>query len=160
MTELAESAPPRLEFRIDDPALPELRPLIEPTDGYLAELHPTGNIEPVSLIALQQSKVTFLTARVDGAPVACGACIDEGDYVEVKRMYVLPACRGLGLGKQLLEAMERQIRHGGGHLVRLEAGTAQAEALELYERAGYRRCPPFGEHHANPRSVCMEKALA
>lgn len=160
MTDLTEPTPPHLEFRIDDPALPELRPLIEPTDGYLAELHPTGNIEPVSLADLQRSKVTFLTARVDGAPVACGACIDEGDYVEVKRMYVLPACRGLGLGKQLLEAMERQIRQGGGRVVRLEAGTAQAEALELYERAGYRRCSPFGEHHANPRSVCMEKVLA
>mgnify|MGYP000965390820 FL=1 len=152
--------PPRLEFRIDDPSLPELRPLIEPTDGYLAELHPTGNIEPVSLAALQRPGVSLLTARVDGEPVACGACIDEGDYMEVKRMYVLPACRGLGLGKQLLEAIERHIRRLGGRLVRLEAGTAQAEALELYERAGYRRCPPFGEHHANPRSVCMEKALA
>ena len=155
-----ESLPPRLEFRIDDPSLPELRPLIEPSDGYLAELHPTGNIEPVSLAALQRPGVSLLTARVDGEPVACGACIDEGDYMEVKRMYVLPACRGLGLGKQLLEAIERHIRRLGGRLVRLEAGTAQAEALELYERAGYRRCPPFGEHHANPRSVCMEKALA
>lgn len=160
MSNASPSAPPRLEFRIDDPALPELRPLIEPNDGYLAELHPTGNIQPVSLASLQRPKVTFLTARVDGDPVACGACIDEGDYVEVKRMYVLPACRGLGLGKQLLEAMETQIRAGGGRVVRLEAGTAQDEALELYGRAGYRRCPPFGEHHANPRSVCMEKLLA
>lgn len=160
MSNASPSVPPRLEFRIDDPALPELRPLIEPTDGYLAELHPTGNIQPVSLASLQRPEVTFLSARVDGDPVACGACIDEGDYVEVKRMYVLPACRGLGLGKQLLEAMEGQVRAGGGRVVRLEAGTAQDEALELYGRAGYRRCPPFGEHHANPRSVCMEKVLA
>lgn len=160
MTDTNDPTPPQLEFRIDDPALPELQSLIEPTDGYLAQLHPTGNIQPVSLAALQRAKVTFLTARVDGAPVACGACIDEGAYVEVKRMYVLPACRGLGLGKQLLEAMEAQIRSDGGRVIRLEAGTAQAEALELYERAGYLRCPPFGEHHANPRSVCMEKLLA
>ncbi|MBU6246150.1 MAG: GNAT family N-acetyltransferase [Xanthomonadaceae bacterium] len=155
-----EPLPPRLEFRVDDPSLPELRPLIEPSDGYLAELHPTGNIEPVSLAALQRDGVSLLTARVDGEPVACGACIDEGDYMEVKRMYVLPACRRLGLGKQLLEAIEQHIRRRGRTLVRLEAGTAQTEALELYERAGYRRCPPFGEHRANPRCVCMEKALA
>jgi putative acetyltransferase len=155
-----EPAPPRLQFAIDDPASPDMLPLIEQSDGYLSELYPTGNIQPVSLEALQRPNVTFLAARVDGTPVACGACIDEGDYVEVKRMYVLPACRGLGLGKQLLEAMERQIRRHGGTLVRLETGTAQAEALELYERAGYRRCPPFGDHHTNPRSVCMEKQLA
>jgi len=75
-------------------------------------------------------------------------------------MYVLPARRGLGLGKQLLEALERGIARSGGKRVRLETGTAQAEALELYERAGYRRCPPFGEHRANPQSICMEKILA
>jgi putative acetyltransferase len=140
-----DDLPPRLEFRVDDPIRPELRPLLEPTG------------EPV---ALQRPDVSLLTARVDGEPVACGACVDQGDYVEVKRMYVLPACRGLGLGKQLLEAMETHIRRSGRRLVRLETGTAQTEALDLYERAGYRRCPPFGEHHANPRSVCMEKVLA
>ena len=51
------------------------------------------------------------------------------------------------------------VRNTGGKLVRLETGTAQAEALELYERAGYRRCAPFGEHRANPLSICMEKSL-
>lgn len=147
--------PPRLEFRVDDPTRPELRPLIEPTGD-----HPADTGEPVALATLQRPEVSLLTARVDDEPVACGACVDQGDYVEVKRMYVLPACRGLGLGKQLLEAMETHVRRGGGRLVRLETGTAQTEALELYERAGYRRCPPFGEHHANPRSVCMEKELA
>lgn len=151
---------PVLQFAIDDPAAPDVVPLIRELDGYLSELYPTGNIQPVALEALQRSNVRFLTARVDGTPVACGACIDQGDYVEVKRMYVLPACRGLGLGKQLLEAMEAQIRHDGGRLVRLETGTAQTEALELYERAGYRRCPPFGDHHTNPLSICMEKPLA
>ncbi|WP_430388704.1 GNAT family N-acetyltransferase [Dyella sp. 20L07] len=151
---------PALHFEIDDPASPDVMPLIQQLDGYLAELYPTGNIQPVSVDALKQPNVTFLTARVDGTPVACGACVRHTDYVEVKRMYVLPACRGLGLGKQLLEALEAEIARGNGKLVRLETGTAQAEALELYERAGYRRCPPFGEHHANPRSICMEKVLA
>jgi putative acetyltransferase len=152
--------PPVLHFEVDDPAAPDVMPLIEQLDGYLAELYPTGNIQPVTVDALKQSNVTFLTARVDGTPVACGACVRHDDYVEVKRMYVLPACRGLGLGKQLLEALEAEVRRAGGKLIRLETGTAQAEALELYGRAGYRRCPPFGEHHANPRSICMEKSLA
>ncbi len=151
---------PVLRFEIDDPASPDVLPLIQQLDGYLAELYPTGNIQPMPLAELTQPNVTFLTARVDGRPVACGACVKHDDYVEVKRMYVLPACRGLGLGKQLLEALEAQVRRTGGKLVRLETGTAQAEALELYERAGYRRCAPFGEHRANPLSICMEKSLA
>jgi putative acetyltransferase len=151
---------PVLRFQIDDPASPDVMPLIQQLDGYLAEFYPTGNIQPVTVEALRQPNVTFLTARVDGTPVACGACVRHEGYVEVKRMYVLPACRGLGLGRQLLEALESEVARTGGKLIRLEAGTAQAEALELYERAGYRRCAPFGEHHSNPRSICMEKPLA
>jgi putative acetyltransferase len=151
---------PLLRFQIDDPASPDVVPLLHELDGYLAELYPTGNIQPVSVAALKQANVTFLTARVDGVPVACGACLRHQDYVEVKRMYVLPACRGLGLGKQLLEALETEVARAGGTVIRLETGTAQAEALELYERAGYRRCAPFGEHRANPLSICMEKSLA
>lgn len=152
--------PPVLHFEIDDPSAADVAPLIQQLDGYLAELYPTGNIHPVSAEELAQPNVTFLTARVDGTPVACGACVRHDDYVEVKRMYVLPACRGLGLGKQLLEALEREVARMGQHTIRLETGTAQTEALELYERAGYRRCAPFGEHRANPRSICMEKTLA
>ncbi|QNK00609.1 GNAT family N-acetyltransferase [Dyella telluris] len=151
---------PRLHFEIDDPAAPDVQPLIRELDGYLSELYPTGNIRPVPAEELKQANVTFLTARVDGTPVACGAVVQHDDYVEVKRMYVLPACRGLGLGKQLLDALEVQIARTGGRLVRLETGTAQTEALELYEHTGYRRCAPFGEHRANPQSICMEKSLA
>ena len=151
---------PQLSFAIEDPGTPDVLPLIRQLDGYLAGLYPTANIQPVSAEDLRQPKVGFVTARVDGTPVACGACVDEGDYVEIKRMYVLPACRGLGLGKQLLEALEQHVRARGGRVIRLETGTAQAEALELYERSGYRRCPPFGDHRAHPQSICMEKVLA
>ena len=151
---------PQLSFAIEDPGAPDVLPLTRQLDGYLAELYPTANIQPVSAEELRQPNLSFVTARVDGTPVACGACVDEGDYVEVKRMYVLPACRGLGLGKQLLEALEQHVRARGGRVIRLETGTAQTEALELYERAGYHRCPPFGSHRANPHSICMEKLLA
>ncbi|MGO4699849.1 GNAT family N-acetyltransferase [Dyella sp. 2RAB6] len=151
---------PQLSFAVEDPGTPDILPLTQQLDGYLAELYPTANIQPVALDELRRAHVTFVTARVDGTPVACGACVDEGDYVEVKRMYVLPACRGLGLGKQLLEALEQHVLARGGRIIRLETGTAQAEALELYGRAGYHRCPPFGDHRTNPQSVCMEKILA
>jgi putative acetyltransferase len=152
--------PPLLHFAVDNPEAADVAPLLLQLDGYLTELRPTGNIFPVPVEELKQPNVTFLTARVDGKPVACGACFRHDDYVEVKRMYVLPACRGLGLGRQLLDALEAEIARSGGRLVRLETGTMQTEALELYARAGYRRCPPFGDHHTNPRSICMEKNLA
>jgi ribosomal protein S18 acetylase RimI-like enzyme len=59
----------------------------------------------------------------------------------------------------MLEALEAQVRAAGGTKVKLETGTAQTESIELYERSGYRRCPPFGDHHAHPASIFMEKPL-
>ena len=150
---------PSLQFGVDDPRAADVIPLIEQLDGYFVHAYPAADMRPVTIGELAQPNVTFVTARVDGTPVACGACVDMGDYVEIKRMYVLPACRGLGLGKQMLDALERQVRRAGGRRVRLETGLAQTEALELYEHAGYRRCAPFGEHRGNPLSVCMEKEL-
>lgn len=153
------SQPPTLTFGLDDPTAPGVRALIEQLDGYLSRLYPSDAVPQPPAEALKRPHVAFVTARVDDEPVACGACVDRGDYVELTRMYVLPACRGLGLGRQLLEAMEDQVRAMGVGLVRLETGTAQTEALELYEHAGYRRCPPFGDHRPDPGSVFMEKPL-
>nr|WP_275690561.1 GNAT family N-acetyltransferase [Luteibacter jiangsuensis] len=113
----------------------------------------------VGVESLRQPHTTFMTARVDGLPLACGAAVDHGEYVELKYMYVLPACRGMGLGKQMLEALEQQVRSAGGKTVKLETGTAQTESIELYERAGYRRCRPFGDHRAIASSIFMEKSL-
>jgi GNAT superfamily N-acetyltransferase len=151
--------PPSLAFAIDDPGRTDVLPLIEQLHGYLSDLdrHPVS--PAVTVESLQRPHVTFMTARVDGIPLACGAGLDLGEYVELKYMYVLPACRGMGLGKQMLEALEAQVRKAGGTLVRLETGTAQLESIELYERSGYRRCPPFGDHHAHPGSIFMEKPL-
>jgi GNAT superfamily N-acetyltransferase len=152
--------PPSLAFAIDEPGKPDVLPLIEQLHGYLSDLDRHPAVPPaVTVDSLQRPHVTFMTARVDGTPLACGAALDLGGYVELKYMYVLPACRGMGLGKQMLEALEAQVRSAGGTLVRLETGTAQTESIELYERAGYRRCPPFGDHRANAGSIFMEKPL-
>jgi putative acetyltransferase len=150
---------PQLTFQVDDPGATDIVPLIEQLDGYLARLYPTSQEPPGAGRALHKPEVTFLSARVDGTPVACGAFFDRGDYVELAQMYVIPTCRGLGLGKQLLEALEKEIRRTGARLIRLETGIAQTEALEMYERTGYRRCAHFGYHRPNPLSIFMEKPL-
>ena len=47
----------------------------------------------------------------------------------------------------------------GYHTLRLETGRYLAPALRLYQGAGYRPIPLFGEYVGNPRSVCLEKSL-
>src|SRR5205085_4062233 len=90
-----------------DPALPEAWRLIEQLDAYLAGLYPPQSNHLLSVEALRQPGVTFLLARVDGQAAGCGAFVDRGgEYAEVKRMFVLPPFRSLGVGRLLLGELE------------------------------------------------------
>jgi ribosomal protein S18 acetylase RimI-like enzyme len=64
---------------------------------------------------------------------------------EIERMWVAPRARGLGLGRRLLDALERQAREAGAVTVRLETNRAPIEAIEMYRRAGYREVPAFND---------------
>ncbi len=97
---------------------------------------------------------------VDGAPAGCGGVqLVEGEYAELKRMYVRPAYRGRGLGKLLVEELTRHAAEHGLTLIRLETGIHQVEALGLYRGLGFERIPPFGPYREDPVSICMEKRL-
>src|SRR5262249_42797586 len=102
----------------------------------------------------------FVIATFGGRPVACGAYRPLGeDVAEIKRMYVEPEYRGRGLGRRVLGDLEARARRDDYAAVRLETGTAQPEAIHLYESAGYRRIESYGVYQGTPRSVCFEKAL-
>ncbi len=102
----------------------------------------------------------FLVARLEAEPVGCGAVrILGGGAAEIKRMFVAPRWRGLGISRAILAALEARARASGVGRMLLETGTRQREALALYERAGYVPGPAFGEYVSSPLSVCMEKPL-
>jgi DNA-binding MarR family transcriptional regulator/N-acetylglutamate synthase-like GNAT family acetyltransferase len=86
----------------------------------------------------------FLVASVDGEAVACGAVktIAPGTG-SLKRMWVAPPMRGLGIGRRMLAALEGQARELGLTTLRLETNRALVEAQELYRRAGYAAVEPF-----------------
>lgn len=102
----------------------------------------------------------LLVARLGGEAVGCGAVrrLGDGD-AELKRMYVVPRFRGLGVSRAVLRALEAQARALGARRVVLETGVRQAAALGLYERAGYARVPAFGEYVDSPLSVCLARPL-
>jgi GNAT superfamily N-acetyltransferase len=102
----------------------------------------------------------FLVALRDDEPLGCGAVRRIGERSgELKRMYVRPAARGLGIGRALLAALEAEARALGLTRLLLETGTRQIEALKLYRRAGFTEIPAFGEYINSPLSVCMAKEL-
>jgi GNAT superfamily N-acetyltransferase len=104
----------------------------------------------------------FIVTYLDEVAVACGAVrrLDE-TTAELKRMYVVPHARGTGIGRALVEALEREARLLGATKVVLETGTRLAPAIRLYESMRYRPIPLFGEYLASPEtSLCFGKLLA
>jgi putative acetyltransferase len=82
-----------------------------------------------------------------------------GADVELKRMFVRPHARRLGVATGLLETVEADARRTGAGRIVLETGTRSEAAIRLYERCGYLHVPPFGQYVGQPFSVCFAKAL-
>jgi DNA-binding MarR family transcriptional regulator len=81
---------------------------------------------------------TFLVARLRGEPVGCGAIKLADSYI--KRMWISPAARGIGLGRRMLHELETLSRTP---VVRLETNRALTEAIQLYRASGYEEVAPF-----------------
>ena len=92
-----------------------------------------------------------LVARLRGRPVGCGALKLHGAApAELKRMWVDPGSRGLGVGQRLLDTLERLASENGVRVLHLETNRALGEAIEMYRRAGYKEVAPFNdEPHAH-----------
>jgi putative acetyltransferase len=90
----------------------------------------------------------LLLAKVDGSVAGCCALrpLDSSDYVnsaEMKRLYVRPAFRGLGLGRQLADAVLDTARIAGYGSVLLDTLDDMEIARAMYEELGFKEIPPY-----------------
>jgi DNA-binding MarR family transcriptional regulator/GNAT superfamily N-acetyltransferase len=99
---------------------------------------------PADADELTEPAGLLLLARLHRAPVGCGAVKFHNDGVaEIKRMWVDPSARGLGLGRRILSELERRARLRGMTMARLETNQSLTEAIALYCNAGYAEVPAF-----------------
>jgi GNAT superfamily N-acetyltransferase len=132
--------------------------LIDELEGHLGPLYPRESRHGYSVEKLLKEAVAFFVIRHDGMLAGCGGVKLFGTaYGEIKRMYVRPQFRGLGLGKLMLQHLADFARERGVTVLRLETGIHQSEAIGLYERFGFQRIPPFGEYKQDPLSVFFER---
>ena len=120
-----------------------------------------------------RSIVVTLVARLGGAPVGTAAVRDVSGTDdrrgrgtthpaatgEVKRVYVDPGHRGRGVARRLMAELERAARQVGFRRFVLETGTAQPEAIGLYEAIGYEPIEKFGDHAEFDEQRCYGKRL-
>ena len=134
--------------------------LIEELESHLAEHYAQESRHGFSVEKLLRDGVAFFVVRQDGVLAGCGGIKFFGtEFGELKRMYVRPQFRGLGLGKLMLNHLADYSRQNGVTLLRLETGIHQKEAIALYEGFGFKRIPPFGDYWDDPVSLCYEKRL-
>ncbi|HLK61686.1 MAG TPA: GNAT family N-acetyltransferase [Chthonomonadaceae bacterium] len=145
---------------LERPDTEDAQILIAELESHLASFYPAESRHGYSVEKLIAQGVAFFLIRHDESHAGCGGIQLFGtEYGEIKRMYVRPSYRGLGLGKLMLEHLASYARERGVGLLRLETGIHQHAAIALYERMGFLRIPPFGEYREDPLSVFFEKRL-
>jgi DNA-binding MarR family transcriptional regulator/GNAT superfamily N-acetyltransferase len=145
-----------------DPEHPDARYCLT---EYVAELNrrSTRHFDPsVGATALPHEVRSpageFFVAYLHGEAIGCGAIKHHADGpAEIKRMWIAPRARGLGLGRRLLETLETRARDGGARVAHIETSAVLSEALALYRSAGWVEVTafndePFADHW-------LEKAL-
>jgi ribosomal protein S18 acetylase RimI-like enzyme len=134
--------------------------LIAELEAVLDPLYPSESRHGYSVEKLLAQGVAFFLIRADGAPAGCGGIqLVDGQYGEIKRMYVRRQFRGSGLAKLMLNHLADYAQDHDIRLLRLETGIYQQAAIGLYEAQGFRRIPPFGPYKDDPLSLCYEKRL-
>ena len=144
-----------LSFDDVDPVGPVARTCLARYFAELDERFTTG-FDPDA--ALPTDARVFLVATLKGEPVGCGALKPGGPGItEIKRMWVSPAVRGLGVGRRLLAELEARALADGATTTRLDTNGSLVEAIALYRSSGYVEVAPFnGEPHA---TLWMQKEL-
>ena len=128
-------------------------------EQYFAELGKRfeAGFDPAHSIAahtheLKPPRGLVLLAHRREKPVGCGALkIYEDAIGEIKRMWVAPQARGLGLGRRLLGALEAYAREAGVAVLHLETNRSLIEAIQMYRDCGYQEVEAFNDepyaHH-------------
>ena len=145
-----------IEVRAESPHSADARWCIEQYFLELEERFDAG-FDPARSTIVEAEELTppagvLLLARLRAAPVGCGGLRLHGRApAEVKRMWVSPSVRGLGVGRRLLRELEDRAREAGAGATCLETNGNLTEAISLYRSAGYAEVEPFNDepyaHH-------------
>jgi DNA-binding MarR family transcriptional regulator/GNAT superfamily N-acetyltransferase len=144
-----------LTIEMVDPASREAQWCVGQYFAEIDALFATG-YDPSKAVAVGAADLTpprgaFLVARLHGHPIGCGGVkLPAGEPAFLKRMWVTPSARGLGVADLLLQRLEEIAREAGATAVTLDTNSKLTAAGRLYATRGYVEVPDFnGEPHAD-----------
>ncbi|MGW1836725.1 GNAT family N-acetyltransferase [Streptomyces sp. NPDC002067] len=148
--QLPPSAAPAVSVDVLDPDHPDA---VRCLGSYVSEMNGLldGGFDPANSLlldpeALRAPRGLFLVVRLHGTPVGCaGLKLPAGAPAEIKRLWISPRARGLGLARRLLAELEGHAARRGRDLIRLETNNALKGAIRLYRSSGYVEIPAFND---------------
>ncbi|MFC5835622.1 bifunctional helix-turn-helix transcriptional regulator/GNAT family N-acetyltransferase [Nonomuraea insulae] len=144
-----------IEIDVLNPRHPSARHCLQ---AFVAELTSRfdGGFDPARSLPAREEDLRLpagmmLVATLRAEPVGCVALRLCPGVGQIKRMWVDPAVRGLGLGRRLLAEVEARAAAHGLRKVHLETNRLLTEAITLYRASGYEEVAPFNDepyaHH-------------
>ena len=138
------------KISVEDPDSPDAKWCVAQYFAELGERFDEGfdasRSIPADSADLRPPRGVFLIARLDGRPVGCGALKTiESGVGSIKRMWVSPAVRGVGVGRRILLALENEASGLEMEVLRLETNRNLHEAQALYRRNGYEEVRAFND---------------
>jgi GNAT superfamily N-acetyltransferase len=160
-------APPDLRIERVGFGHPDAMQLIDEVQQEYVARYGGMDETPLDPVMFEPPLGSFFVGYLDGVPVVSGAWRRRTDVeafgttrvAEIKRMYVAPPGRGHGLARAMLAHLEATAAETGAAATVLETGTAQPEAMALYESSGYVPVAKFGHYREYPSSRCYGKRL-
>nr|WP_315202163.1 GNAT family N-acetyltransferase [uncultured Flavobacterium sp.] len=133
--------------------------LIKTFDAYLWDRYPELKKDYWGNNLIEFNSNVFIV-YLDGKPLACG-CFKKynNESVELKRMFVLPEARGFGLAQLIIKELETEAKSQGFEILILETLYKQIEAINLYQKTGFRIVQNYEPYVGLSNSVCMSKSI-
>jgi putative acetyltransferase len=150
------------EISADDPRASDVRKLLERHLAFAHSQTPSEEVHALDSDGLVDPAITFFSFRANGMLLGIGALKElDRQHAELKSMHTAETARGAGIGRAMLDHILRVARERDFLRVSLETGTTPAfvPARALYADAGFRPCPPFGNHRPSRYKTFMTLAL-
>lgn len=133
--------------------------LIQTFDSFLWDRYPELKKDYWGNNLIEFNSNVFLVYLND-KPVTSG-CFKKynNDTVELKRMFVLPEARGLGLAQLVIKELETEAKNQGFQTMVLETLYKQVEAIGLYQKVGFTIVDNYEPYVGLSNSICMSKSI-